>query len=90
MATILMKVQHLLRLIWRGCWVNIWFELFITSKFYFRFTIFLAQNRRKGGGFPGADVILKQLKSKSVSRKRVGFIAGKGRPPRGTLNYPSF
>jgi len=45
-------------------------------------TWLIAQSRRKAGGFPGADIILKQLKSKTVSRKRVGFIAEKGRPPR--------
>ena len=40
--------------------------------------------RRNGGaregGFPGADIILKQIQTKAVSRKRVGLI-GQGKAP---------
>lgn len=46
----------------------------------------IAKRRRETGGFPGAAKILAQIKdAKSVSRKRVGIITEKGRPPRGKL-----
>ncbi|XP_067684640.1 aminomethyltransferase, mitochondrial-like [Haliotis asinina] len=43
----------------------------------------IAKRRRDTGGFPGADVILSQLKlkSKGITRKRVGFISS-GPPAR--------
>jgi aminomethyltransferase len=44
----------------------------------------ISKNRRtdgeRAGGFPGADIILDQIQTKDVSRKRVGLI-GQGRAP---------
>lgn len=37
----------------------------------------IGKRRRAEGGFPGADVILKQIKE-GVTRKRVGFVLGEG------------
>jgi hypothetical protein len=37
----------------------------------------IGKRRRTEGGFPGADVILKQIKE-GVSRKRVGFVLSEG------------
>ncbi|KRY39279.1 Aminomethyltransferase, mitochondrial [Trichinella spiralis] len=47
----------------------------------------IARRRREMADFPGADIIMKQLKSKekNISKKRVGMISTSGRPPRG--NY---
>ena len=54
------------------------------------FTALLAKRRRESGGFPGYDVIMKQLKEKSNVTKRVGFISS-GPPARGVcfLKYHS-
>ncbi|CDW53043.1 Aminomethyltransferase [Trichuris trichiura] len=41
----------------------------------------IAKARRQRGDFPGADVILNQLKG-NVSKRRVGLISKQGRPPR--------
>ncbi|KFD50937.1 hypothetical protein M514_08250 [Trichuris suis] len=41
----------------------------------------IAKTRRQRGDFPGADVILNQLKG-NVSKRRVGLVSKKGRPPR--------
>ncbi|MCW8885324.1 MAG: glycine cleavage system aminomethyltransferase GcvT, partial [Motiliproteus sp.] len=44
----------------------------------------ISKNRRsdgeRAGGFPGAEIILDQIQTKAVSRKRVGLI-GQGRAP---------
>ncbi len=40
----------------------------------------IGKRRRENGGFPGADVILEQLKSANVDRKRVGILPA-GRAP---------
>ncbi|MEH6823239.1 MAG: glycine cleavage system aminomethyltransferase GcvT [Motiliproteus sp.] len=44
----------------------------------------ISKNRRadgeRAGGFPGADIILEQIQTKAVSRKRVGLI-GQGKAP---------
>ncbi|KAF1592474.1 UNVERIFIED_CONTAM: Aminomethyltransferase, mitochondrial, partial [Eudyptes robustus] len=36
-------------------------------------------------GFPGAEVIVKQIEDKKVAKKRVGLISDGGRSPRGSL-----
>ncbi|HEY5717342.1 MAG TPA: glycine cleavage system aminomethyltransferase GcvT [Motiliproteus sp.] len=44
----------------------------------------ISKNRRadgeRAGGFPGADIVLEQIQTKAVSRKRVGLI-GQGKAP---------
>ena len=44
----------------------------------------ISKNRRadgeRAGGFPGAEIILEQIQTKAVSRKRVGLI-GQGKAP---------
>ncbi len=44
----------------------------------------ISKNRRadgeRAGGFPGADIILEQIKNKSAARKRIGLL-GQGRAP---------
>ena len=44
----------------------------------------ISKNRRadgeRAGGFPGADIVLEQIKTKDVQRKRVGLL-GQGRAP---------
>jgi hypothetical protein len=42
-----------------------------------------AKRRRKTLGFPGAELIMKQLETKSFAKKRVGLISEEGRSPRG-------
>ncbi|KRZ17775.1 Aminomethyltransferase, mitochondrial [Trichinella zimbabwensis] len=52
----------------------------------------IARRRREMADFPGADIIMKQLKSKekNISKKRVGMISTSGRPPRGFEIWHSF
>ncbi|KAL1237166.1 Aminomethyltransferase [Trichinella pseudospiralis] len=51
----------------------------------------IARRRREMADFPGADIIMKQLKSKekNISKKRVGMISTSGRPPRGNYDILS-
>lgn len=46
---------------------------------------FAAKRRRAAADFPGAAVILGQLKDKSYAKRRVGLQADSGRPPRRSL-----
>lgn len=58
---------------------------FIETKHVIR-VLFAAKRRRETANFPGAAIILKHIQD-GVKKKRVGFIADKGRPLRSQFSF---
>lgn len=57
-------------------------DLFCTN------VVILGKRRKEEGGFPGADIILKQIKD-APQRRRVGFTST-GAPARGMIKSQSY